>query len=76
MKRLFRAIFGCPHKNITFPQTPRKGVRVPAAKLTGYYVVCLDCGSELPYDWETMRLLTPSAARAKANELKLERSAL
>jgi len=75
MKAIFRAIFGCYHKNIGFPQTPRRGQRrIPAAAVTGTYVVCLDCGSELPYDWEQMRVLTPS--RAKAYSMKLERSAL
>ena len=25
---------------------------------TGTYVVCLDCGKELAYDWQEMRIVT------------------
>ena len=78
MKALFRAIFGlgCLHKNLSFPQTPRPGQRrILAAALTGTYVVCTDCGAELPYDWEEMRVLAPSRAKAKTLSVA-ERSAL
>jgi ribosomal protein S27E len=59
----FLAVIGlrCGHKNITFPQSPRpsRGKRRPAAAaVTGCYVVCTDCGQELPYDWEQMRIMT------------------
>ena len=29
-----------------------------AGSLTGTYVVCLDCGKELPYDWTEMKHTT------------------
>ena len=55
--------FGCAHSKYSFPRTLRKGMRRgQAAAITGTYVVCLDCGSELPYDWEQMCVLSPRAA--------------
>jgi hypothetical protein len=63
------ALFSCRHKNLTFPQTPRRGQkRVAAAAVTGMYVVCKDCGSEFPYDWHTMRALLHPDAHARTNE--------
>ena len=57
--KLFDAFFGCWHSHYSFPITVRRGVRRnAAAKLTGTYVVCLDCGKELPYDWKEMRIIT------------------
>jgi hypothetical protein len=71
------ALFSCRHKNLTFPQSPRRGQkRVPAAAATGMYVVCNDCGSEFPYDWETMRALFDEDAYVRANKHALERSLL
>ena len=53
-------LFGCYHKNYSFPITKKRGQHVsPAAALTGTYVVCLDCGKEFPYDWDEMRVLNP-----------------
>lgn len=37
----------CPHRNMSRPITPAH---------SGTYVVCLDCGTQLPYDWENMRI--------------------
>ncbi len=28
------------------------------ASVTGTYVVCLDCGKELPYDWNSMKVVS------------------
>jgi len=63
LDRMRAGFFGCPHRNCTFPIT----LRSPhAGKRT--YVVCLDCGEELAYDWERMELKakrpqgTPSGA--------------
>lgn len=57
MKALLLYVFGCMHNRTSFPQKP-KGPRRPAAALvTGHYVACLDCGKELPYDWQLMRVL-------------------
>jgi hypothetical protein len=57
--KLFDAFFGCWHGNYSFPISTRSGSRrkSEAASLTGTYVVCLDCGRELPYDWEDMKVI-------------------
>jgi hypothetical protein len=52
------ALFGCWHKNYSFPRTVRQGARSQAASVTGTYVVCLDCGRELPYDWKSMKVVS------------------
>ena len=51
-------LFGCPHRRTTFPITPRKGVGVLGVSRFGTYVVCLECGKELAYDWQEMRIVT------------------
>jgi hypothetical protein len=57
--KLLDAFFGCWHTHYSFPLTVRPGVRRNrAASVTGTYVVCLDCGKELPYDWQEMRVVT------------------
>jgi len=67
---LWSYLFGCMHDNHTFPQTPRRGQKRPAAALvTGVYVACLDCGRDLPYDWTAMRIVSPREQRAR---LRLE----
>lgn len=51
-------IFGCWHGHLSFPLTIKAGrARAAAARRTGTYVVCLNCGKEFPYDWERMRVL-------------------
>jgi hypothetical protein len=49
LKSLFNLLFRCSHRRTTFPITESTG-----AKRT--YVVCLDCGSELDYDWIHMKI--------------------
>lgn len=62
--RIFDALFGCWHKNISFPQTLKTGKRRSgAATETGTYVVCLDCGQEFPYDWQQMRVISAAELR-------------
>lgn len=46
-------LFGCTHKRTTFPISTQASRRKPAAT----YVACLDCGKELAYSWEEMRIL-------------------
>jgi hypothetical protein len=60
---VFDMLFGCWHKNYSFPITAKKanGNHPRAADLTGTYVVCLDCGKEFPYDWEQMKVLSAAA---------------
>jgi len=59
--KLLDAFFGCWHTHYSFPLTVRPVMRRNrAASVTGTYVVCLDCGKELPYDWQEMRVITDS----------------
>ncbi|HBY63245.1 MAG TPA: hypothetical protein DEH78_25770 [Solibacterales bacterium] len=50
-------LVGCRHERTTFPQKRRE--RGPAAgngvPVGATYVACLECGREIPYDWEHMR---------------------
>jgi hypothetical protein len=69
--KLLDVLFGCKHSNYTFPITIRpRPRRNSAASLTGTYVACLDCGRELPYDWEDMKIVSSvAAARHRVHEL-------
>ena len=52
------ALFGCLHLNHSFPRTlkpVRNSLGVPSKPRT--YVVCLDCGKDVPYDWEAMTII-------------------
>lgn len=56
--RLMDVMFGCRHSRYSFPMTIRAGARrSQAAARVGTYVSCLDCGKELSYDWQTMRVM-------------------
>ncbi len=58
MWKLLALLFGCTHDHLSFPFTPRLSrCRPDAAKFTGTYVVCLECGKEFAYDWEQMRVV-------------------
>src|SRR5271165_1204618 len=58
---VFELLFGCSHRRCSFPLTVRgKLRRRAAASVTGTYVVCLDCGQEFPYDWNTMKRIKAS----------------
>jgi hypothetical protein len=62
---LVDALFGCWHKNYSFPITARRGQRrSPAAAVTGTYVVCLDCGKEFPYNWQEMKVVAAETGGA------------
>jgi hypothetical protein len=51
---ILNTLFGCTHKQLSFPITLRNhSIRGPKAT----YVVCLDCGAELPYDWNQMKVV-------------------
>lgn len=56
---LLTALFSCPHENTTFPITPIRPFRNAAPVLRDSrehtYVSCLDCGKEMPYDWDRMQ---------------------
>lgn len=55
--KLFDTVFGCWHSRYSFPLTVHSRSRSRAAALTGTYVVCLDCGKELAYDWNEMKII-------------------
>ena len=62
--KLFDRFFGCWHSHYSFPITVRSSSRrSQAATLTGTYVVCLECGKELPYDWKEMRVISSPEER-------------
>jgi hypothetical protein len=54
---LMDLLFGCWHTRYSFPITARPGHRSRAARATGTYVVCLDCGHEFAYSWDLMRVV-------------------
>jgi hypothetical protein len=63
LQLLLDSLFGCSHQKTTFPLTiPRKNAR------SGTYVTCLECGKELDYNWEEMRIGKPVAKRAPVPE--------
>ena len=61
--RVLESFFGCWHSHYSFPITVKRGRRNAAALVTGTYVVCLDCGKELPYDWQQMKVVSANADR-------------
>jgi hypothetical protein len=61
---VLESFFGCWHGRYSFPITVKRGQRAAAALVTGTYVVCLDCGKELPYDWQQMKIVSLHAERA------------
>ena len=65
-------LFGCPHRRTTFPLTPKKSVGLPISGVArfGTYVVCLECGKELAYDWQEMRVGDPVPHREPAGEVQ------
>ncbi|MEP6644432.1 MAG: hypothetical protein ABJA69_08030 [Acidobacteriaceae bacterium] len=66
ISRIYNTIFGCRHHHYSFPiSVPLTPSRSPAARLTGTYVVCLQCAKELPYDWSEMKLVSGEVAAAK-----------
>lgn len=59
---LLDLVFGCSHRNYSFPITSKRGERrSAAASVTGTYVVCLDCGKEFAYDWKQMKVVSAPA---------------
>jgi hypothetical protein len=55
---LFDLLFSCKHRRTTFPFTPvkRKTAGTQGEFPAETYVVCLDCGKQFAYDWESMQL--------------------
>ncbi len=63
--KLLDSVFGCGHRRYSFPITVRSRSHCQAASLTGTYVVCLDCGKELSYDWNDMKVISSAARKEK-----------
>jgi len=75
MARLLEVLFGCSHKNFSFPITKRRGQRHSLATApVGTYVVCLDCGQEFAYDWQQMKVVYGKAGRLKTMPSKAAES--
>ena len=76
MVSFFDVLFGCSHKNLSFPITKRRGKRLSAAaSVTGTYRVCLDCGKEFAYDWQQMKIVSAKASDAKTLQPKQAKAA-
>jgi hypothetical protein len=57
---LIDSLFGCSHQHTTFPIT--RGRKLPGAQIAASsrtYVVCLDCGREFDYNWQSMQVGRP-----------------
>ncbi len=73
---LLDVFFGCSHRRTTFPQTPAHRRTSVSAQPGRTYVVCLDCGKELNYNWTEMRVGDPVAkpvATTRAESYSLNR---
>lgn len=65
----------CQHKKLGFPHTAPRGVKKSAAaSVTGTYVVCLDCGTEFPYDWHKMRIISAKELKHARNSVTVTNS--
>jgi len=54
---LVNAFLSCSHRKLAFPMTVKHDPRVPGSRYgRRTYVTCLDCGTELPYSWDQMRI--------------------
>jgi hypothetical protein len=73
--RILDVLFGCTHNHISFPITIKKGARSRAAFPTGTYVVCLDCGREMPYDWKQMKIVRGTPERVAVASLATKEAA-
>ena len=59
-------LFGCSHRNTGFPITYRtQGGSREQSQSAETYVVCLDCGKRLAYDWANMRIIRQPAADSR-----------
>ena len=54
---LVKTFFFCSHRKLSFPITVKHDPRVPGSPYgTRTYMICLDCGTELRYSWDEMRI--------------------
>jgi hypothetical protein len=77
LDKILDTFFGCWHNHYSFPITVRGAARrSKAASLTGTYVTCLDCGKEMPYDWNEMKVIgSTSEQRHYARSLATKEAA-
>jgi hypothetical protein len=68
------SLFGCSHRRTAFPVTFPASASAdgPHSTQAEVYVVCLDCGHHLVYDWTTMRVTRQSAAWAGRTEGRVD----
>ncbi len=59
LEALFNHLFGCAHGKTSFPMTCIVRCNSDATRRRATYVTCLECGAELSYDWEQMRIGKP-----------------
>jgi hypothetical protein len=77
MSQLLDLLLGfCTHERYTFPMHVKPGQhRSEAAGVTGIYVVCLDCGKELAYNWDDMKVVSAFSRRKPRRTMMLPRIA-
>ena len=76
MIEILARVFGCSHKRTTFPLSRTKTSEPVANSANVAYVVCLECGTEFDYNWQTMKIGKPAVASPIAppwNVPKVER---
>ena len=73
--RIMDVLFGCTHNHYSFPITVKKNARSRAPFPTGTYVVCLDCGKEMPYDWKQMKIVSAIPGRVAVASLATKEAA-
>jgi hypothetical protein len=69
MSKLLNVLFGCcTHDRYSFPISARPGQRrSEAARMTGMYVVCLNCGREFAYSWDEMKVVSGNSTAVADN---------
>jgi len=66
-------VFGCSHKKTTFP-IRRSGAPAHAPDAASVaYVVCLECGAEFDYNWQTMKIGSSAVTRPFAELVTWDR---
>jgi hypothetical protein len=60
---ILERVFGCSHRNTTFPITRTRKAAAATGAPKVAYVVCLECGTEFDYDWQAMKIGKPVPAR-------------
>jgi hypothetical protein len=65
----------CSHKNTTFPITRPRRVK-DAFRIADTYIVCLDCGYEMPYSWNEMRVYKERRRKTRAHQTRKAEEAI